>query len=75
MTNKEYIFYFLFFVIFIFSTLSGIMVLRSNGFRNPTNNKYVEGTMATIVGIILVLFGLIGFVIFFSGIEIFLDLT
>jgi len=47
------------FIAIVFSTLNGILILKSQCLTNPFNRKEeIEGWKAVIVGVILVLFGL-----------------
>ncbi len=70
--NKDYIWYFLFLVIFVIATFNGVIIIKTKSFRNPTNNKYVEGNKALLVGGFFVFLGVLSLVFFLFGMNIFL---
>jgi len=72
--KKEFIWYFLFFVVFVFSTFNGISILKTKSFIRPFSFKKVtEGKPAIIVGVFLILIGIISLGLFTIGMFLFLN--
>ncbi len=67
MIKKDFIWYFLYFVIFIFATFNGITILKTKCFSNPLNRKFVEGKRAVFAGILLIILGVASLIVFIIG--------
>ncbi len=59
MYNIRFLPYYVFFITLVYGLFTGISILLENEFRVPfTRKTYVEGSLATVVGIALVILGL-----------------